>query len=170
MPRMPSTSALVIATLAACGGRGDSARPETATGGAGSAGATDCKMLTATDVKAVTGADVRPIPRLSAVGAGGTCINFGTAEGKAYLGLSRLMSKTQYDLAVKAVPADVYPTRQPLPGAGDEAILFTGPGHIRYVVARQGDVGVEMFPLSSASSVTDEQLAQLVKRALAAGR
>jgi len=53
-------------------------------------------------------------------------------------------------------------------GLGDEAILFKGPGGMRYLVARQGDAGVVLFPLGA--TVSDDQLRALATRALAATR
>jgi hypothetical protein len=148
-------------SLAACGGRSDSARAgDTAAATAGG----ECSILTVADIQAVTGAAVKPVPRGSSPGAGGTCANYIGADGHAYLGVNRLTTQAEYTASVAAVPTDIYPSQQKLSGIGDEGVLFSGPGHIRYLVARKGSAGVVIFPLTRALS--DEQLQGLAKRAL----
>jgi hypothetical protein len=48
--------------------------------------------------------------------------------------------------------------------------LFKGPGGLRYLVARKGEVGVVLFPMGEATSISDDQLRDLADRALAAHR
>jgi hypothetical protein len=78
--------------------------------------------------------------------------------------VSRRTTRAEYAASVAAVPSDVYPTQLKLSGVGDEGVLFSGPGHIRYLVARRGNVSVVIFPLTRA--ISDEQLQGLAKRAL----
>jgi hypothetical protein len=146
--------------LAACG-RSDSARADS---GAAMREGGECAILTVADIQAVTGATVRPVPRGSSPGAGGTCANYIGADGHAYLGVNQLTTKAEYTASVAAVPNDVYPTQEQLAGVGDEGVLFSGPGHIRYLVAHKGSAGVVIFPLTR--DLSDEMLKQLAKRAL----
>ena len=48
----------------------------------------DCSLLTSADVQKLTGTPVKNVPRESQPGAGGTCANFATSDGKLYLGVS----------------------------------------------------------------------------------
>ena len=79
-------------------------------------------------MQAVTGVAVTRIERKPEIGAGGTCVNFAAPDGQAYLGVNRLDTEGQYAASVAAVPEDVYPTREPITGVGDEAVLLKGPG------------------------------------------
>lgn len=147
--------------LAACGGRSDSARVDS---GSATRKGGECPILTVGDIQAVTGATVKPVPRGTTPGAGGTCANYIGADGHAYLGVSQLTTKAEYTASVAAVPNDVYPKQEHLAGVGDEGVLFSGPGHIRYLVAHKGNAGVVVFPLTQ--DLSDEGLKQLAKRAL----
>lgn len=71
---------------------------------------------------------------------------------------------------MSAVPADLYPDKEPVPGLGEEAVLFKGPGGLRYLVARQGASGVVLFPLGEGVGMSDRQLRDLAARALASAR
>jgi hypothetical protein len=153
-----------LAWLAACGGSPDAAPAKAEA----EATATECALLTAADVQAVTGVAVTRIERKPEIGAGGTCVNFAGPDGQAYLGVNRLDSEGAYASSVAAVPEDVYPTREPLAGLGDEAVLLKGPGGIRYLVARKGGGGVVLFPLGKGFEMTDDQLRELASRALSA--
>ena len=150
--------------LAACGGSPDAA-PARAEAGAAPA---ECALLTAADVQAVTGVAVVRIERTPEIGAGGTCVNFADPDGRAYLGVNRLDSKAAYAASVSAVPEDIYPTREPVAGLGDEAVFLKGPGGLRYLVARKGAGGVVLFPLGQGFEMTDDQLRELASRALSA--
>jgi hypothetical protein len=147
--------------LASCGRSGSARTGESAFG----TGA-ECPILTVADIRAVTGATVKAVPRGSSAGAGGTCANYIGADGHAYLGVNRLTTQPEYAASVAAVPTDVYPTQEKLSGVGDEGVLFSGPGHIRYLVARKGSAGVVIFPLTR--DLSDEQLRGLSKQALTA--
>ena len=133
----------------------------------GAASAGQCNILTAADVQAVTGSTVDRIDRNPAIGAGGTCVNFAAADGQAYLGVNRLSGAQEYAASVNAVPEDVYPDKLPVPGLGEEALLFKGPGGLRYLVARQGSSGVVLFPLGEGFKMSDQQLKDLAAKALA---
>ena len=56
----------------------------------------------------------------------------------------------------------------PVAGPGDEAVLFEGPGGLRYLVARKVEAGIVLFPLGGGFEMTDDQLRELASRALAA--
>ena len=131
------------------------------------AGGGPCDILTAADVQAITGSRVARIERNPAIGAGGTCVNFAGADGQAYLGVNRLNSAREYSASVNAVPVDVYPEKVPVPGLGEDAVLFKGPGGLLYLVARQGSSGVVLFPLGEGLKMSDQQLEDLAARALA---
>jgi hypothetical protein len=125
----------------------------------------ECLILTAADVKNVTGTEVQQVARGSKPGAGGRCANFATTDGKLYLGVSQLSSVSEYQTAIAAVPVDIYPKREKLSGVGDEGILMKDDrGTMRYLVARKGNRGVVLFPLSRGPS--DEQLKNLANLAL----
>jgi hypothetical protein len=164
----------LIASLAGIVGCGRSSaaphRDTSASDGSAAGAARECRILTAADVKAATGADVHLIPRGSSPGAGGTCGNYATADGEAYLGVNALQTASEYDLAVAAVPRDIYPTRRVVAGLGDQAILMKDEtGRLRYLVARKGDRGVVLFPLGSGmQGISDDRLGQLAQRSLAA--
>jgi hypothetical protein len=132
--------------------------------------ARECGALTAADIKAITAAVVHLIARSSSAGAGGTCGNYATQDGTAYLGVNALQTASEYDMAVAAVPEDVYPKRQAVPGLGDQAVLMKDDtGMLRYLVARKGSRGVVLFPLGSGvRGISDDQLRQLAARAIAA--
>ena len=156
-----------MAYLAACSPRdeapaGARERPNQAAGSS-----EICEILTAADVQASTGVSVQRIERNPAIGAGGTCANFAGADGQAYLGVNRLSGLTDYTASVNAVPVDVYPTKEPIAGLGEEAVLFKGPGGLRYLVARQGAAGVVLFPLGEGFKMSDQQLRDLAAKALA---
>ncbi len=125
----------------------------------------ECSILTAADVERITGAKVQNVARLSRPGAGGTCANYTTPDGRLYLGVSQLNSASDYEMAVKSVPESVYPKREKLRGVGDEAILMKDEsGRLRYLVARKGNRGVVLFPLDK--SPNDDQLKKLALQAL----
>jgi len=153
-----------VAWLAACGGSPDATPDKSAAGT--EAGA--CSVLTAEAVQEVTGVAVSRIERNPAIGAGGNCDNFTTPDGQPYLGVNRLDSKWQYTSAVESVPEDLYPSRSPVAGLGDDAVLMSGPGGLRYLAARKGEAGVVLFPLGQGFQMTDDQLRELASRALAA--
>jgi hypothetical protein len=152
-----------LAWLVACGGSPDGAPAGDA------AAAPDCALLTAADVQTVTGVAVTRIDRAPQTGAGGTCVNFAGPDGQVYLGVNRIDSEGEYAASVAAVPEDIYPTREPQAGVGDEAVLLKGPSGLRYMVARKGSRGVVLFPLGQGFDITDEQLRELASRALSAG-
>jgi hypothetical protein len=133
---------------------------------------TGCGILTAADIKAITGAEVHLIARGASPGAGGTCGNYATQDNAAYLGVSVLQNASEYDMAVAAVPQDVYPKRRPVAGLGDQAILMKDDtGILRYLVARKGNHGVVLFPLGRAGrKMSDAQLRQLAERAIRGGQ
>ncbi|HEX6107650.1 MAG TPA: hypothetical protein VFZ26_18845 [Gemmatimonadales bacterium] len=160
MPHTPLLGAAAVVLLAACGGSSERTSAATA--------AERCDILTAADVQAVTGVAVTRIDRNAAMGAGGTCVNFASPDGRAYLGVNRLESQGEFTASVEAVPSDVYPDRSPVAGLGDEAVLFEGPGGLRYLVARKGEAGIVLFPLGEGFEMTDDQLRELASRALAA--
>lgn len=78
-------------------------------------------LRSAADVQKANGTSVRNVPRESQPGAGGTCANFATSEGKLYLGVSETR---QHNSAVASVPESVYPKREKLAGVGDDAVLI----------------------------------------------
>ena len=147
--------------LAACSRRSASVEAEDH---AATKAAAECPILTVADIQAITGASVKPMPFGATAGAGGTCANYTDTNGHAYLGVNRLTTEAQYAASVAAVPQDVYPSKIRLEGVGDEGVLFSGPGHIRYLVARLGRTGVVIFPLTR--DLSDEQLKRLAGRAL----
>jgi hypothetical protein len=159
-----------IACLMACGGGGDAAGRAQGEATRAAAGSEQCDILTAADVQAATGTAVQRIERNPAIGAGGTCVNFASADGQAYLGVNRLTSTGEFKSAVGAVPGEVYPIKEPVPGLGEEAVLFKAPEGLRYLVARQGESGVVLFPLGSGFEMTDQQLRDLASKALSAAR
>jgi hypothetical protein len=148
----------------ACGGGGTAERePEPAL----SAPATEaCDILTAEDVQSATGTSVSLVERDPMRGLGGTCANFVDANGQPYLGVNRHTSRDDYATAVNAVPQDLYPTRTPMSGLGDEAVLMSGEGGLRYLVARRGDLVVVLFPLGEGMRMSDDQLRGLAEKAL----
>ena len=158
---------LVLVCLAACNPSGETAGGEREASARGAATAGPCQLLTAADVQAVTGVTVQRIDRNPAIGAGGNCVNFAGADGQAYLGVNRLGSTGEFTAAVNAVPADVYPEKVSMPGLGEEAVLFKGPGGLRYLVVRQGTSGVVLFPLGTGVEMSDQQLRDLAAKALA---
>ena len=123
----------------------------------------DCSLLTSADVQKLTGTSVKNVPRESQPGAGGTCANFATSDGKLYLGVSEA---PDYNSAVASVPESVYPKRERLAGVGDEAVLMKdSTGRVRYLVARKGKHSVVLFPFKQ-SNPSDEQLKKLAVAAL----
>jgi hypothetical protein len=132
--------------------------------------AAPCELLSAADVQAATGVAVQRIERAAAIGAGGTCVNFATPDGQAYLGVNRLSSAGEFTSSVAAVPKDIYPKQSPVPGLGEEAVLFSSPEGMRYLVARQGTSGVVLFPLGEGFKMSDQQLTDLARQALAQAR
>jgi hypothetical protein len=156
-----------FACLIACEGGGDTAGGTRGEASRAAAGSEQCDILTAADVQAETGTAVQRIERNPAIGAGGTCVNFASADGQAYLGVNRLRTPGEFESAVRAVPEDVYPIKEPVAGLGDEAVLFKAPEGLRYLVARKGESGVVLFPLGSGFEMTDEQLRGLASKALA---
>jgi hypothetical protein len=171
MSRRIAPLLLLLAGAAGCGRRADPPRRDTAaTGGPATDRVGGCRVLTATDIREITGAAVHLIGRGASPGAGGTCGNYATPDDDAYLGVNALESAADYTTAVSAVPEDVYPKRQAIPGLGDQAILMKDEtGMLRYLVARKGNRGVVLFPLGHAGrAVSDAQLRELAERALAA--
>ena len=127
------------------------------------ASAQQCSLLTAEDVQKITGTQVKTVPRESQPGAGGTCANFVTSDGKMYLGVSE---EADYKAAVAVVPESVYPKRDKLADVGDEAVLMQdSTGRVRYLVARKGKHCVVLFPFGR-SNPSDEQLKRLAVSAL----
>lgn len=130
----------------------------------------ECSILTAADVQTITGTQVQNVPFGSKPGAGGSCANFATTDGKLYLGVSKFAAP-DYNKAIAAVPESVYPKREKLANVGDEALLMkNSTGQLRYMVARKGDRGIIIFPFyqrgQSLSSPSDEQLKKLAVVAL----
>lgn len=127
-----------------------------------------CSILTAADVQKITGTEVRTIPRTSRPGAGGGCANYVTKDDELYLGVSELMSVSEYRSYVAAVPKSFYPKREKLTDIGDEGVLMKDEtGKLRYLLARKGNRGVVLFPFSSnQSSPTDDQLKKFAMIAL----
>ncbi len=156
-----------IVLVVSCGGSPDTPQAGAGAQAGGGAEAAACDILTATDVQAATGVAVQRIERGAAIGAGGTCVNFATSDGQAYLGVNRLSSAAEFSSSVGAVPKDIYPKQSPVPGLGEEAVLFSSPEGMRYLVARQGTSGVVLFPLGEGFKMTDQQLTDLAKQALA---
>jgi hypothetical protein len=66
--------------------------------------------------------------------------------------------------------SDVYPTKEPVAGLGEEAVFLKEPGGLRYLVARQGASGVVLFPLGEGFKMSDRQLRDLAAKALASLR
>ena len=159
-----------ITSLAACGTGADAPGTARDAPNQASAASPQCDILTSADVQAVTGTSVQRIERNPAIGAGGTCVNFASADGQAYLGVNRLSSRAEYTSSLSAVPNDVYPSKEPVAGLGEEAVLFKGPGGLRYLVAWQGEVGVVLFPLGEGFRMSDQQLRDLTAKALASAR
>jgi hypothetical protein len=159
-----------IACVAACGSSADAPGRAREAPNQVAASSEPCGILTAADVQAVTGTSVERIERNPAIGAGGTCVNFAGADGQAYLGVNRLSGAADYSASVSAVPEDVYPEKEPIAGLGDEAVLFKGPGGLRYLVARQEVAGVVLFPLGEGFKISDQQLRDLAAKALASAR
>jgi hypothetical protein len=165
---------LVLIAVAACN-RGAAAPQRGAVSASiGSAAGTtgECRILSAADIKTITGAKVHLIARGASPGAGGTCGNYATLDNAAYLGVSVLQTASEYDMAVAAVPQDVYPKRRPVAGLGDQSVLMKDDtGILRYLVARKGNHGVVLFPLGRAGrQVSDAQLTQLAERAIRGGQ
>jgi hypothetical protein len=167
MHLLRSASLLALAgatlTLAACSGYTPSTPSVSTTAG-------ECSVLTANTIASLTGESARAVPRGSFAGAGGTCGNYTTDDGRPLLGVNDLQSTADFRSAVAAVPADIYTVSQHLDQVGDEAILFKDRAEkpmLRYLVARQQSHGVVIFPLSGGS-LSDAQLQQLAAAALAA--
>lgn len=158
-----------VACLIACAGGGDAGDGTPGDASRAASGAEQCDILTAADVQAATGMAVQRIERNPAIGAGGNCVNFASADGQAYLGVNRLSSAGEFKSAVGAVPEDVYPIKEPVAGLGDEAMLFKSPEGLRYL-ARRGEAGVVLFPLGSGFEMTDQQLRDLASKALTSAR
>jgi len=157
---------VLCATVAACGGSPKSSNAEL--GGEVATAGEQCQLLTPADVRSIAGATVQRIERGAATGAGGTCVNFASADGRAYLGVNALRSSADYAATVRAVPADVYPIREPLAGRGEGAVLFKNREGMRYLVARGSATGVVLFPMGDGAQMSDDQLRQLALRALTA--
>jgi hypothetical protein len=169
MNRLRSASLLAVAgaalTLAACSGYTTSTSTPSSATAAG-----ECSVLTANTIALLTGESVRAAPRGSFAGAGGTCGNYTTDDGRPLLGVNDLQSGAEFRSTVAAVPADIYTVSEHLDQVGDEAILFKDRAEtprLRYLVARQENRGVVLFPLSGGS-LSDAQLQQLAVSALAA--
>jgi hypothetical protein len=127
--------------------------------------AADCSILSAAEVQKLTGTAVHDIAKQSQPGAGGTCANYATDNGKLYLGVNQLTSASDYNTAVAAVPQSVYPKREKLTDIGDETVLMKDEsGMLRYLVARKGNRGVVLFPFHHGPN--DEQLKKLAVQAL----
>jgi hypothetical protein len=154
---------LALAACAACSGGNEASAPAVSSGAASTE---SCELLTAEDLRSVTGTSVTRVERDPMRGLGGTCSNFADASGNAYLGVNRHTSSSDYATAVSAVPEDLYPARTALTGLGDEAILMSGEGGLRYLVARKGDLVVVLFPLGEGMRMTDDQLRGLAGKAL----
>jgi hypothetical protein len=161
--------ALLLGFASACGS-GTGRPPREAAASSQTDDARGCRILTAADIREIAGASVHLIDRGASPGAGGTCGNYATDENDAYLGVNALESASEYAAAVAAVPVDVYPRREAIPGLGDEAVLMKDDtGMLRYLVARKSNRGVVLFPLGrAAQAMSDTQLRQLAERALAA--
>jgi hypothetical protein len=162
---------LFAAVLTGCASQGGMPAGKAAATPKATTGATDeCSALTVADIKTITGADVEAVARGAFPGAGGTCGNYTLADGRPFLGVNVLESKGLYDVAVGAVPKDVYPVRETVAGLGDEAVLMKDraeKARMRYLVAHKGDVGVVIFPFSGGD-LTDDQLKQLAAKAIGA--
>jgi hypothetical protein len=128
----------------------------------------ECSILTPADVQKITGTRVRNIPRASKAGAGGGCANYVTSDGELYLGVSQLMSASEYKSYVAAVPESFYPKREKLTDVGEEAVFMKDEsGKLRYLLARKGNRGVVLFPFSgNHSSPSDDQLKKFAVLAL----
>ena len=159
-----------IVSVAACNSKADALGGARDTPSDVATTSEQCNILTAAEVQAVTGTSVKRIERNPAIGAGGTCVNFAGSDGQAYLGVNRLSGAADYRASVSAVPEDVYPTKEPVGGLGEEAVLFKGPGGLRYLAARQGASGVVLFPLGEGFKMSDQQLRDLAAKALASLR
>lgn len=160
---------LLAAAIAGCGGHDTAAQQATASSrSANAASVNGCAILTAADIGAVTGVEVHLIARGQSPGAGGTCGNYATADGDAYLGVNALERASEYAASVSAVPEDIYPTRTAVAGLGDEAVLMKDDtGMLRYLVARKGERGVVLFPLGrQGRAMSDDQLQRLAEQAL----
>jgi hypothetical protein len=160
---------LLAAAIVGCGGHDTDAQQQTASSGSTNAAPVNgCTILTPADIRAVTGIEVHLIARGQSPGAGGTCGNYATAEGDAYLGVNALERASEYTASVSAVPEDVYPQREAVAGLGEEAVLMKDDtGMLRYLVARKGERGVVLFPLGrQGRAMSDGQLRQLAERAL----
>jgi hypothetical protein len=158
------TGILALAAAIACGGGETVERaPEASSESPATEG---CDILTAEDVQSATATSVSRVERDPMRGLGGTCANFVDANGQPYLGVNRHTSSGDYATAVGAVPEDLYPTRTPVSGLGDEAVLMSGEGGLRYLVARKNDVVVVLFPLGEGMNMSDDQLRALAERAL----
>jgi hypothetical protein len=156
-----ATAGLMLVTGTACGDRPAS----TALAAATTKEQGECAILSAADIASLTGVEVRSVAPHAVVGAGGNCGNYATADSQLYLGVNRLSSVSEFELAVRSVPTDVYPVREPITGLGDEAILFKEPQmSLRYLVARAGSHGVVLF--HAGTSPSDQQLGQLAALAL----
>jgi hypothetical protein len=161
---------LLIVSAAGCSRGSASSQRETAASHKVSVESTGCRVLTAADIKGITGVDVHPIGRGALPGAGGTCGNYASTESDAYLGVNALQTAAEYDMAVAAVPHDIYPKRLPVAGLGDQAVLMKDEtGLLRYLVARKGNHGAVLFPLGGGlQEISDDQLRQLAERAITA--
>jgi hypothetical protein len=160
---------LLAVAIAGCGNSGTAAQEKTAASQVPNAAPSEgCAILTPADILTVTGIEAHLIARGQSAGAGGTCGNYATADGDAYLGVNELKTASDYAASVGAVPQDVYPRREALTGLDDEAVLMKDDtGMLRYLVARKGQRGVVLFPLGrKGRAMSDGQLRQLAERAL----
>lgn len=126
----------------------------------------DCPALTPADIKSVTGVDVHAVPRLSQPGAGFTCANYDTADGKLFVGIS--LANSTGELQAMVPPDGVYPVKTTLSGVGDSATLYKtdAAGTVRFLLASKGGKGFALAPFTTA--ITDDQLTRLAHTA--AGR
>ena len=166
--RMGRTWMIMLAAgaISCGGGGGETVEQEPQSAAAASPASGECDLLTAEDVQSATGIAVSRVDRDPMRGLGGTCGNFVDANSEPYLGVNRHTSSGDYATAVNAVPQDLYPTRAPVSGLGDEAMLMSGEGGLRYLVAREGDLVVVLFPLGKGMGMSDDQLRALAERTL----
>jgi hypothetical protein len=169
--RQAIASVIFAGLLSACGSAGATGvKPAANTTGTMSSSG-ECSALTAADISTVTGDSVTAVARGSFPGAGGTCGNYTSADGKPYLGINVSKSTGAYQMALSAVPKEIYPVSEKLQGVGDEAVLLKDSAqntHMRYLVAHKGDAAVVLFPLTGQDNLSDDELKQLASRALGA--
>ena len=127
-------------------------------------GGDECASLSAADVEAITGVAVVAVARGSNVGAGGTCGNYETTSGVAFMGVNVLSGADSYVLSFP--PEGAYQPAEELAGIGEEAVGFRLlEGYpLTYVIAREGDDVVVIFSLTQ--DITDEQMTQMATKAL----